>query len=125
MKIPYGKNLPTKQKKELLSKLGFNVNRMPKIGQIYYLEVPNFTEIRCEEQIQSFFQSRHRIFCNNLQVIFIHTRRVFNDTYVYFNISASAITEALSNNPSGSLSKEEKNNPHWYENLYSCICTLI
>lgn len=98
MRVPFGARLPNKQERELLVKLGFNLDSMEKTGRYYFLNMPDSPRVRCERQTPDFDKVMYNIYYNDISVISINQKTAMYDAYVYFNISAPSVEEALAKN---------------------------
>ena len=98
MRVPFGSRVPNEQEKELLVKLGFNLDSMEQTGRYYFLNTPDSPRVRCEKRTPDFDKVMYNIYYNDVSVISINQKTAIYDAYVYFNISASSVEEALAKN---------------------------
>lgn len=98
MRVPFGPRVPNAQETELLTKLGFDLESMAQSGRYYFLNTPDNPRVRCEKITPDFDEVRYEIYYNDVSVINISQKTAIYDAYVYFNISASAVEEALAKN---------------------------
>lgn len=95
MKIPFGPREPNKKETKLLTKLGFDTNKMEKKGRYYYIEVPSDSNIKCKANDSAFDRTETTITYKGVEVISINQKTAIYDSYCYFNISEQAVEEAL------------------------------
>jgi hypothetical protein len=95
MQIPFGPRKPNEKETELLTKIGFDLNKLEQRGRYYYLEVPVNSKIKCNVKNPAFDRQYTTVSYNGVEVISINQKTAIYDSYCYFNVSENAVEEAL------------------------------
>jgi hypothetical protein len=95
MRVPFGPRVPNEQETGLLTKLGFNLASIEHTGRYYFLNTPDNPRVRCEKHTPDFDKIRYDIYYNEVEVISIRQKTAIYDSYVFFDITASSVEEAL------------------------------
>ncbi|MBA2709623.1 MAG: hypothetical protein H0U57_03400 [Tatlockia sp.] len=100
MYIPYGKREPDENDKELLSKIGFNLNNMRHVGRYYLLEVPTQNpDLICTPSKPDDRKTNYSISYKNTPVISVETGRFYatGEPYASFTMDRTKIEEVTKN----------------------------
>ncbi len=124
MQIPFGSRQPNEQEKELLLKLGFNLNEIEQTGRYYFLNIPKNPRIRCEKLPKDQQSQSYSIYYNDTRVITINQKTTFQDATVSFNFGTSSVIEAALEKNKEISDEEAKKISEYQANLVKYIIDL-
>jgi len=95
MKIPFGTRIPNEKETLELKELGFNLDNLTLSGRYYFLNIPETSRFQVTKETPAFDRNEYSVKYNNVEVITINQKTAIYDSWVYFHLNSSAITQAI------------------------------